>query len=200
VSDEQIQSSTRSQGYGIAAFICGLVSLFIPFFGFVLGIAAIILFFIQIKKGGSTGLAIAGLILGIISTLLLIITIIFTVAFFGNLDQSNFLPDKCIFGSGIGGCSDISYNNETLQFILTNNFGRQITIESVNAISEKCPNAIVRFGEANWNSNEAKTFSITGCSVEKKERLTTMIEFKVITNPLSPTSRTVLGEVAITQQ
>ena len=68
-------TSKGSSGFAIAGFVCGLVGI-IPYFGFILGILAIIFSSIarneiktkNIKTGG--GLAIVGLILGIVDLLI----------------------------------------------------------------------------------------------------------------------------------
>lgn len=78
----QVSTSTPPTTCGIVGFTLGLVS-FITccFFGGMLGIPAIVLSAIQLKQK-PTGLAIAGLILGICSTIVLIIYILTIVAMF----------------------------------------------------------------------------------------------------------------------
>lgn len=65
------------KGFSIAGFILGILSLLVPFFGLLLGIVGIVLSAIALKnKQGIKGLAIAGLVLSIVSlglTLLLIL-------------------------------------------------------------------------------------------------------------------------------
>ncbi|HLP79920.1 MAG TPA: hypothetical protein VK158_04755 [Acidobacteriota bacterium] len=56
--------TVQSIGFGIAAFVMGLLS-FIPFIGIIFGILAIVFFYVQ-RKSGVTGLAIAGLSMGIV--------------------------------------------------------------------------------------------------------------------------------------
>jgi hypothetical protein len=74
-----------SKGFGIASFVCGLLSIllwFAPYIGLPLGILGII-FSIKQRKINSTGLATAGLILGIIGIVIdtLIIFIILIALF-----------------------------------------------------------------------------------------------------------------------
>lgn len=78
----QINASTPPNTLGIVCFVLGLIS-FISccFFGGVFGIPAIVLSAIQLKQK-PTGLAIAGLILGICSTVMLIILVLGLVSIF----------------------------------------------------------------------------------------------------------------------
>lgn len=63
------------KGYGIASLIISIIGIFVA--GIILGPIAIILGLVGRKKDDSKGLATAGLIIGIIVTILWIILIIF---------------------------------------------------------------------------------------------------------------------------
>jgi hypothetical protein len=76
-------------GIGIAGFVCGLVGLilcWVPWFGALLGLVGIVLSGIGIsqgkKRGASIGLAIAGLVCGILAVLafVLLLAFVFSVA------------------------------------------------------------------------------------------------------------------------
>jgi ABC-type enterochelin transport system permease subunit len=59
----------QSEGYGVAALVTGIVGLllsFVPFIGLILGIIATVCAGKQLKQGKS-GMAVAGLVLGIIT-------------------------------------------------------------------------------------------------------------------------------------
>lgn len=71
-----------SNGLGIGGFVCGLIGLvffWIPFFGLVLGLLGLILGGVGIssgrRSGAGTGLAVAGLVLGLISLIPAVIVI-----------------------------------------------------------------------------------------------------------------------------
>jgi hypothetical protein len=64
-----------SPGWGIAALCCGILGLGFP----LLGIPAIIFGAIGMKKSGK-GMAIAGLILGILETLIVVLALIFVAS------------------------------------------------------------------------------------------------------------------------
>ncbi|WP_448625863.1 hypothetical protein [Geodermatophilus sp. URMC 64] len=76
-------------GLGVAGFVTGLVGLvlcWVPWFGMVLGLVGVVLGGIGIsqgkKKGAPTGLAIAGLVCGILAVLvwLLLLAFVFSIA------------------------------------------------------------------------------------------------------------------------
>jgi len=61
---------------------------------------------------------------------LVILIMIGALSYFGVLNPSRFLPDKCIFGSGIGGCSDSAMVGNNILFKVYNNFGKDITLST----------------------------------------------------------------------
>ena len=76
-----------SNGLGVAGFVTGLIGLvlcWVPWFGMLLGLVGIVLSAIGIsqgkKKGASTGLAIAGLVCGILAVLVWIVLLAFVVS------------------------------------------------------------------------------------------------------------------------
>ena len=78
-----------SNGIGTAGFVCGLVGLvlcWVPWFGAILGLVGVVLSAVGIsqgkKKGAPTGLAIGGLVCGILAVLVWVVLVIavFSVA------------------------------------------------------------------------------------------------------------------------
>jgi len=68
----------EEKGLSIAGFVLGILSLLVPFLGTILGIIGIVLSAIALKnKQGIKGLAIAGLILSIISVGLWVLILLF---------------------------------------------------------------------------------------------------------------------------
>jgi len=60
---------------------------------------------------------------------LVILVMIGALAYFGVLNPSNLLPDKCLFGNGIGGCVDYGYDSgsTSVEAIVVNNYGAALT-------------------------------------------------------------------------
>jgi hypothetical protein len=82
-------------GLGVAGFVCGLIGLilcWVPWFGFLLGLVGVVLSGIGIaqgkKKGAPTGLAIAGLVCGILAVLVWIVLVIFVISAVSSLPTS----------------------------------------------------------------------------------------------------------------
>ncbi|AIQ74650.1 MULTISPECIES: DUF4190 domain-containing protein [Paenibacillus] len=75
-----------TNGKSIAGFVLGILSIVVPYIGFLLGIIAIILSALSLKEirnryEQGKGLAIAGLVCGIVGTLMYAIIILFVVVF-----------------------------------------------------------------------------------------------------------------------
>lgn len=70
----------KNETWGIISLVSGILSFFIPFFGFLLAIFAIIAYFIQRKIGDSI-FGIIGLIFGIISIILTVVIFLFMILF-----------------------------------------------------------------------------------------------------------------------
>lgn len=77
---------TPMNGKSIAGFVLGVLSIIVPYIGFLLGIVAVILSALSLKEiriryEQGRGLAIAGLVCGIVGTLLYAILILFFIIF-----------------------------------------------------------------------------------------------------------------------
>jgi hypothetical protein len=128
------QPATGGQGTNTWA-ILGLIFAFIfaP-----LGIIFSIIALVQIKKTGENGkgLAIAGLIVGIVFTLIWILYfafIIISLFYFGAMNPGEVMPDKCDIPAGLD-CIEkpvIDSSVDTVSFKITNNMGTNITITSL---------------------------------------------------------------------
>lgn len=87
----------KTNGKSIASLVLGILSLFIPYIGFIMGIIAIVfasLSFKELKKTGEQGkgLSIAGLVCGIIGTVLyglIILFVILAVFIFATMETGN---------------------------------------------------------------------------------------------------------------
>ena len=62
---------------------------------------------------------------------LVILIMIGALSYFGVLDPSRFLPDKCLFGAGLGACQEFTVlGNGNVVFKLVNNLGAPVSINS----------------------------------------------------------------------
>ena len=90
-----VQQAPRTSGLAITSMICGILGLIIPYLGFILAIIAIVFGSIAIHQTGSQpnlggrGMAIAGLVLGILAIALWAI-LISLIAAFGIATESNY--------------------------------------------------------------------------------------------------------------
>lgn len=89
---------TKTNGKAIAALVLGILAIIIPYIGFILGIIAIILGALSLKEIAKAseqgrGLAIAGLVCGIIGTALyalLILILIIGFITFGAMESNSY--------------------------------------------------------------------------------------------------------------
>lgn len=87
----------KTNGKSIASLVIGILSIVIPYIGFILGIVAIVfasLSFKELKKTGEQGrgLSIAGLVCGIIGTALygiIILLVVLAMIMFAGMDSGN---------------------------------------------------------------------------------------------------------------
>lgn len=87
----------KTNGKSIASLVLGILSLFIPYIGFIMGIIAIVfasLSFKELKRTGEQGkgLSIAGLVCGIIGTVLygiIILLVVLAVFIFATVETGN---------------------------------------------------------------------------------------------------------------
>ena len=69
---------------------------------------------------------------------LVILVMIGALAYFGVLNPRRFLPEKCVFGTGIGTCDDYAVESGTpgiLKIQVVNGFGKNIMVREVDVPS-----------------------------------------------------------------
>ncbi len=84
---KKVQSSQQPSGLSIAAFVLGLMGFvfsWIPMFGWLLNILAIIFAAVSLKQDKVKGLSIVALILGILGLLIWILAVAFSPFFIGS--------------------------------------------------------------------------------------------------------------------
>jgi hypothetical protein len=142
---------------------------------------------------------------------LVILVMIGALAYFGVLDPSRFLPDKCIFGAGIGGCTDIGVTTDQVKFKIINSFGKDIVVNgasvSVSGLSTPCLPAANELtmnlsngtsyntvSNRYWASNMESEFAFN-CSIAQGERPSARVSFS-ITQAGSTNIKNIEGEVS----
>lgn len=104
---------------------------------------------------------------------LVVLVMIGALAYFGVLDPSRLLPDKCVFGAGIG-CQDFVARdtNNDVRVQLINGFGYSIVLQAAGSIGISCtgitPSGGVQCSDPGSNYNMG-TFPITWRADEMKE-------------------------------
>ena len=96
---------------------------------------------------------------------LVILIMIGALAYFGILNPSGLLPDRCNFGSEIG-CEDFEITLTTLDLRLKNNAGEAIVVDGFTVSSESST-AYTCTGPASgftWTTAEIRDFSFTVCN------------------------------------
>lgn len=145
---------------------------------------------------------------------LVILIMIGALSYFGVLDPSKFLPDKCLFGAGLGSCQEFTVTpggTGDILFRLINNFGTAITVAStssvsVTGISSPCTTPLLRhstgiapvtaFPITNWNASQSMLFNITGCTIAVGERPNAKVAL-VYTPQGKSYAKTVEGDISV---
>ena len=96
---------------------------------------------------------------------LVILIMISALAYFGILNPSGLLPDRCNFGSEIG-CVDYTIGLDTLSLRLKNGVGESIKIEEITIDTESAA-AYTCTGSpslTDWGTGDVQDFAWTGCT------------------------------------
>ncbi len=116
MSQQQSPITTTTNNKALVALILGILSIFLPFVGIILAILAVIFAVQGLKQSKYSGrktMAIIGLVCGIITIILTVVMLVLVsigaLAYFGTLDPSSLLPDRCQFGPIT--CDQFDYQN-----------------------------------------------------------------------------------------
>ena len=97
---------------------------------------------------------------------LVILIMIGALAYFGILNPSGLLPDRCNFGPEIG-CEDFEITVATLDLLLKNNAGEAIVVDSFTLSSESSTAYDCTSKPSTpftWNTAEILDIPFTGCN------------------------------------
>ena len=134
----------RTPGLAIASLVLGIIAVFIgwiPFIGWLIGLLAIIFGFIAlstIKKEGCKGkrMAIAGIIMGFVPFILMIVFLGSMFAYFGALNKQGMLSERCVGTSGLDCVGALQFENSgsssSIIFSVHNQFGHSLFISDIS--------------------------------------------------------------------
>ncbi len=100
---------------------------------------------------------------------LVIIIMISALAYFGILDPSKLLPDRCNFGTEIG-CADhlLDASGDNFRLRLKNNVGEIITVSGISLSSQTATSftcsSFDSGNPSNWKSGNIEDLSWSGCT------------------------------------
>jgi hypothetical protein len=144
------------------AIIALITSILFPLVGLILGIIA--LRKINKEGGEGKGMAIAAIILSIIFMIFSTLILIGAFAYFGVLNPSKLLTNKCQMPVGIT-CTDFRVSStKDIQIVLRNNLG--INLKDVTLTASRCTSS----NSQDINNGEQKSFVLSSCSLTKGER------------------------------
>jgi hypothetical protein len=124
---QAVAPTAPKNGMGIASLVTAIIGLFTVFGGLLLGVVAIILGFIgwrRAKQGEATngGVAIAGIVLGILGVIVSIVAIVLAVSFFNEVGGTDYIDCLSKAGSdqdAMQQCADQFQEHVEDQFSIT---------------------------------------------------------------------------------
>jgi len=182
---------TKTNTWAILALIFGII---IPPLGIIFALIA----FSNLKKTGEEGkgLAIAGLVIGIVLTLPAILLILGGIVFFGVLNPTAMVPSNCQISAPFD-CPDAMLNNGLAKISIINN-GGQTYMGAKMTVTDYTTDQIYPCTETydNWNNGEQKVFN---CKVNLGDNFRGNIDLKYYSEGSSVTfTKTANGEVVFT--
>jgi hypothetical protein len=177
----------------ILAFIFAFV---IPLVGLILGIVAVSK--ISKGEGEGKGLAIAAIAIGAVFTLIvpILLVCIGSLAYFGVMNPSAVLPEKCSFPISLT-CVDWSVTPNSINLILQNGAGRDMMINSIEATSNALVSPCYSTAVTNVRNGEKASFNFAGCNYQptgnEKNRYDVVVTYTWADNPTI--THTMAGEL-----
>ena len=168
-----------------------------PLIGLILGIIALR----QINKSGERGkgFAIAAIVIGLLSFVVVFFLFVPMLAYFGVLDPANLLPERCQFPAGMDCIDRAAITSDTITIALRNNIGFAISVDDVES---SCTGALIapRTGEfqelpMEVENNAAYRIRLTGCSNGRSGSEVTEEIGVIYENPDTGLTNTAQGEV-----
>ena len=134
---------------------------------------------------------------------LVILIMVSALAYFGVLNPSKLLPDRCNFGSEVS-CDKNRMKVDKIDtgptMALTNNFGTAVTIKTIRVINSNTGSGCAETTPADytdWSSGSSITLTATGCGtliVNEKIKFSVEIDYYAIAAGEDYT-KTIFGEI-----
>ncbi|MBN1502663.1 DUF4190 domain-containing protein [Candidatus Woesearchaeota archaeon] len=186
--DSAAAESPRTNKLAIVALIFAF--LFAP-----IGLLLAIISLVKISKSGDKGkgVAIAALIIGAFGMVFTVIFLMGIIAYFGILDPSRLLPEKCEFPAGINCIDKPNVSPQTIELALKNNIGFPIQVTNIIS-SAACNSAQIAVGEDSFldlaenevRNNQVFRIKLTGCNNGNQgAKLTTVVTIDYINTETS---------------
>ena len=141
----------------IIAFVLAFI---LPIVGLILGIIALNKVNKTEEKTGK-GLAIASIVIGAILTPLYFM-FIGAIAYFGVMNPSTFIPERCVLQTGLN-CEIKSIESNNIELELENSFGRELVISEARISYND--NICIDSTEKIIDNNEKTIFNLGNCDL-----------------------------------
>lgn len=131
--------------------------------------------------------------------ILVVLVVIGALAYFGVLSPKKLLPDKCLFGPGIGTCTDFQATTTDITLKLNNGFGQTIYPTTVTSgATTKCA-AAGAIDKSPWASGQIATVTIGSCTYASGDKTNEEVTI-TYTTETGGLTHTVTGQVSIAVQ
>ncbi len=123
-------SNAHERKFNVMAILSFALSFFVPLVGLILGIIALKQIKISSEKG--KGFAIAAIILNVLYIVIFVAILgIAFIAYFGVMDPSNMLPERCQSQAGMDCIDTARITNSGVTMALRNNIGYEVIINEI---------------------------------------------------------------------
>ena len=171
------------------AIIALVLAILVPLVGLIIGIVVL-----ARSPTEGRGLAIAAVVIGAILTLLpLFFILLGSIAYFGVVDPSTMMPDRCSFQAGIA-CNDFSYENGRFDVEITNGLGRAIVVQNVRMSGDDIGSCSM---SPNARVANADTYSFSIQCDPAPAPVRAQVEFDYLMDTRINVTRTIQGEIFV---
>lgn len=133
--------------------------------------------------------------------ILVVLVVIGALAYFGVLSPKKLLPDKCLFGPGIGTCSDFqALASGQIKLDLVNGFGETVTVTDATAKGTLCSTVTDATAPGDWASGDKKTLTFACTAASAGDKTNEEVTITYTKGATATLTHTVTGSVSIAVQ